>query len=58
MLLEAHAATTRDSSQLIGPVKDPARLEVLERLLLDVRAGRVKEFRLDGNDKVHIAIDD
>lgn len=59
LLLEAHASTTGDSPQLIRPVgKDPAKLEALERLLLDVRAGRVNEFRLDANDSVHISIDD
>lgn len=59
LLVEAHAAAKGKGMQLIQPVgKDPAKVEALDRLLLDVRAGRVKEFRIDANDSVHIAITD
>ncbi len=59
LLVEAHTAASGKSVQLIQPVgKDPAKVEALDRLLLDVRAGRVNEFRVDANDNVHIAITD
>jgi len=59
VLVEAHAKASGNSAQLIRPVgNDPARVEALDRLLLDVRAGRVYEFRIDANDSVHIAITD
>ncbi|MFC5429241.1 MAG: hypothetical protein EPN70_24750 [Paraburkholderia sp.] len=59
LLVQAHASASGHSSPLIQPAgNDPAKLEVLDRLLLDVRAGRVNEFRLDANDSTHIAITD
>jgi hypothetical protein len=35
-----------------------ARVEALERLLLDVRAGRVDEFSLNVGDSTRVAITD
>lgn len=59
LLLEAHASASGSAPALIKPVgKDPARVEALDRLLLDVRAGRVNEIRLDANDSTHITITD
>ncbi|CAM2154239.1 MULTISPECIES: hypothetical protein [Paraburkholderia] len=60
LLLEAHATARGGSAPtLIKPVgRDPAKVEALDRLLLDVRAGRVNEIRLDANDSTHIAITD
>jgi hypothetical protein len=60
LLVEAHAkASGKNGPLLIRPVgNDPAKVEVLDRLLLDIRAGRVNEFRLDSSDNVHIAITD
>lgn len=59
LLVEAHEGASEKREALMQPVvHDPARIEALDRLLLDVRAGRVVEFRLDANDSTHIAITD
>jgi hypothetical protein len=59
LLVEAHAKASGKGPQLIRPVgNDPAKVEALDRLMLDIRAGRVNEFRLDASDNVHIAITD
>ncbi|CAG9239052.1 conserved hypothetical protein [Paraburkholderia tropica] len=59
LLLEAHATARGGVPTLIKPVgRDPAKIEALDRLLLDVRAGRVNEIRLDAEDSTHIAITD
>jgi hypothetical protein len=59
LLVEAHTKASGNSTLLIRPVgNDPSKIEALDRLLLDIRAGRVNEFRIDANDSVHIAITD
>jgi hypothetical protein len=59
LLVEAHAKAGGKGPQLIRPIgNDPSKVEALDRLMLDIRAGRVNEFRLDSNDNVHIAITD
>jgi hypothetical protein len=60
VLLEAHtAASGHSAAALVKHFGDrSARLEELDRLLLDVRAGRVDEFRLHPNDKTEISITD
>lgn len=59
LLLEAHTSATDEHPTLIRSVgRDADKLKTLERLLLDVRAGRVDEFRIDANDSTHVAITD
>jgi hypothetical protein len=39
-------------------VHDEQRLKSIERLLLDVRVGRVREFQLDHPVRMHIVVTD
>lgn len=60
LLLEAHQILSGNSSAtFIKPsVERSAKLEALDRLLLDVRAGRVDEFRINADDRTRVAITD
>jgi hypothetical protein len=60
ILIEAHESVSgRTAATLIKSGNDrSARLEVLDRLLLDVRAGRVDEFRTNPEDSTCVSITD
>lgn len=60
ILIEAHESVSgRPAATLIKSGNDrSARLEVLDRLLLDVRAGRVDEFRTNPEDSTCVSITD
>ncbi|WP_321913946.1 MULTISPECIES: hypothetical protein [unclassified Paraburkholderia] len=60
ILIEAHESVSgRTAATLIKSGNDrSARLEVLDRLLLDVRAGRVDEFITHPEDSTCVSITD
>ncbi|CAG9275014.1 conserved hypothetical protein [Paraburkholderia unamae] len=60
VLLEAHEAATGNTPATLirSNGAKSARVEALERLLLDVRAGRVDEFSLNVGDSTRVAITD
>jgi hypothetical protein len=60
ILIEAHESLSgRTAATLIRSSADrSARLEALDRLLLDVRAGRVDEFRTWPEDSTCVSITD
>lgn len=60
VLLEAHeAASGNTAAALVRSTNGKsAKLEALDRLLLDIRAGRVDEFRINANDSTRISITD
>ncbi|MEM5331553.1 hypothetical protein VSR34_34030 [Paraburkholderia sp. JHI2823] len=59
-LIEAHeSASGRTAATLIKSGGErSASLEALDRLLLDVRAGRVNEFRASPDDSTRVSITD
>ncbi|MEM5315545.1 hypothetical protein [Paraburkholderia sp. JHI869] len=60
ILIEAHESVCgRSAATLIRSSEDRStRLEALDRLLLDVRAGRVDEFRTIPEDGTCVSITD
>lgn len=60
VVLEAHDAEAgRSSASLFKSVGQiSVKLDALERLLLDIRVGRVIEFELQGDKTQHIFIKD
>ncbi|SDC26138.1 hypothetical protein [Paraburkholderia lycopersici] len=60
VLLEAHESLSGHAVATLikSGANQSAKLEALERLLLDVRAGRVDEFRANPDDSTRIAITD
>ncbi|QGZ55374.1 hypothetical protein [Paraburkholderia acidiphila] len=60
ILIEAHESVSgRTAAALIKSGNDrSARIEALERLLLDVRAGRVDEFITNPEDSTCVSITD
>ncbi|MEK6295965.1 MAG: hypothetical protein V4793_32270 [Paraburkholderia tropica] len=54
LLIKNRATNTGAKSPRVPPAgSDIATAAALERLLLDVRAGRINEFHLDGDDGPH-----
>lgn len=60
LLIEAHeSVSVRPAATLIKSGNDrSASLEMLDRLLLDVRAGRIDEFRTNPEDSTCVSITD
>lgn len=60
VVLEAHEAAsgTNPATLIRSAGAKSAKVQALERLLLDVRAGRIDEFSLEAGDSTLIAITD